>query len=258
MLDLGSHSGSFNADPYPLRVIRLDCERPSPLPAQPFVQADAAHLPFRAETFDAVVSNHSLEHMEQWEMATQEIGAVLKPDGKLYLAVPDSTTLTDRLYRWLARGGGHVNRFSSVETLGAKIERQTGKPLAGVRTLCTSLSFLNRRNLRTRAPRRLWLLGGGQEKILVFLTYLFRLLDRHFHTRLSLYGWVLYFGEIGEPIGSYPWTNVCVRCGSGHPSAWLKAQGVVRRNPFFGHSFRCPQCEANNLFTEDADYSFLR
>lgn len=78
------------------------------------VLADAAALPFASASFDAVVANHSLEHFADLDGALGEIGRVLAPAGALYIAVPDATTFTDRLYRWLARGGGHVNRFSSV------------------------------------------------------------------------------------------------------------------------------------------------
>ena len=110
VLDLGSGAGSFDAGPF--IAIRADLDRPATI-ATNFVQTDAARLPFADRVFDAVISNHSLEHFDDLAGALAEIGRVLKPSGALYIAVPDASTFCDRLYRWLARGGGHVNPFTS-------------------------------------------------------------------------------------------------------------------------------------------------
>ncbi len=254
VLDLGSRSGSFTYTAYPIAILAVDIEPPAQHGAACFVQADAGHLPFAAASFDAVICNHSLEHFVQLDAALEEIGRVLKRPGKLYVAVPDSGTLTDRLYRWLARGGGHVNAFASADDLVGKIRARIPEPLAAVRPLCTSLSFLNPRNHPSRPPRKLWLLGGGNETVLVWLTYLLRAADRALHTRLALYGWALFFGEYAEPIRQDAWTNVCVRCGSGHPSDWLVGQGCVRKGILFGRRFACPDCGAVNRFTADEKY----
>jgi hypothetical protein len=119
------------------------------------------------------------------------------------------------------------------------------------RPLCTSFSFLNRRNRRTRSPRRLWLLGGGTETSLFLATYILRLLDRFLGTRLSFYGWALYFGSAPDHLDSGCWTNVCIRCGSGHPSDRLLC--VL---PFLP-AYRCPACGTLNLFTDDKHYRRL-
>ena len=44
------------------------------------------------------------------------------------------------------------------------------------------------------------LIGGGTETSLRLLSYLFRLSDRFLHTRMSVYGWALYFGNVETPI----------------------------------------------------------
>jgi SAM-dependent methyltransferase len=108
VLDLGARTGSFTTGRPDLSVIRLDLEIPANHGAGLYVGADAARMPFRAEAFDAIIGNHSLEHFVELEATIREIGRVMKRGGSLYLAVPDASTLSDRIYRWLARGGGHV------------------------------------------------------------------------------------------------------------------------------------------------------
>src|SRR3984957_16440514 len=151
VLDLGSQAGSFNAADYPELVsIAVDlispgagfCKRP-----HHFVRAEASCLPFRSRTFDAIVLNHSLEHFEQLKPALQEIGRVVRPDGAIYVAVPDATTFSDRLYRKVFRDrGGHVNLFGSESELSKTLAWYFGLKPAGSRTLCASLTFLNRRS----------------------------------------------------------------------------------------------------------------
>jgi SAM-dependent methyltransferase len=258
VLDLGCRGGSFDPSLYPLRTVRVDIEAvPDNAPVD-FVQADAASLPFPDGSFDVIIANHSLEHFENLHAALKELARVVKPQGSLYIAVPDSSVFCDWLYRWLASGGGHVNAFTSRENLIASVERHTGMHIAGSRSLLTSFSFLNRKNSSAAIPRKLMVLGGGREGILVLLSALARLLDRRLHTRLSLYGWALYFGDLEEEVDARPWSNVCVRCGSGSASEFLQARGLVHRTLRLIKSYRCPSCGAWNPFTQDQDYAHLR
>ena len=255
ILDLGSGAGSFPSSMGPFIAIRADLDYPSS-PAQNFAQADAARLPFADRAFDAVISNHSLEHFHDLAGALAEIGRVLKPTGALYISVPDASTFADRLYRWLARGGGHVNPFTSAPELAASIERATHLRHVNTRTLFASLSYLNRRNARVAGPRRLLVVGGGTDLSLYLFTYLSRVSDRLFGTRLSVYGWALYFGSFPVPVDTDVWSNVCIRCGSGAQSEWLREVKVVRRQ-FFLPVYRCPSCGTTNLFSEDRHYQRL-
>ena len=126
------------------------------------------------------------------------------------------------------------------------------------RTLCTSLSWLNRKNRRARAPRRVWFLGGGTQVSLLLFSYFARMSDRFLGTRLSVYGWALYFGNIDAPIDCETRTDACLRCGSGHPSNWLlHDRKLVRRVLWFLRTYRCPDCGTLNLFTDDRRYPHL-
>ena len=189
ILDIGSGRGSFDTKGGSFTVVRTDLERQAGGTPN-FVQADAARLPFADCSFDLIVSNHSLEHFDDLAGSLREIGRAVKPNGALYVAVPDSTTISDLLYRWLARGGGHVNPFSSAGNLASTIARATGLRHVATRTLCTSLACLNRRNRRGPAPRRLLLLGGGTKTSLRLIAYLMRLSDRFLRTRASVYLWM--------------------------------------------------------------------
>jgi SAM-dependent methyltransferase len=252
LLDLGCASGSFSPEATLADVVRVDRDVPSALAKDAkFVQADAASLPFEECTFDAVVSNHSLEHFADLEGALREVGRVIRPGASLFVAVPDASTLTDRLYRWLARGGGHVNAFTSPGETVALIERATGLPHVGTRTLCSSLSFLNRRNSPRPAPRRLLLVGAGYEWSLCLYVWISRRIDALLKTRLSIYGWAFYFGNIVGPVDAETWKNVCVRCGSGMSPVRLQEQPKIRRGVLGVRIYRCPQCGARNPFTQD-------
>jgi len=236
VLDLGARTGSFHSPRRDLIVVRVDLDAPAgPVPGF-YVAGDAARLPFASRAFDAVVSNHSLEHFVELEPAVREIGRVLKTGGALYIAVPDATTVTDRIYRWLGRGGGHVNAFRSPADVIGVVERLAGVPHRGTVPLISSLSFLNAHNFTARPPRRIALFAFGNERFLAFLIGALKALDRRLGTRLSHYGWALYFGSALPPTADI-WWNVCVRCGSGHPPAALPR----------ARSYRCPQCGGWNL-----------
>jgi len=250
VLDLGSRTGSFNSEGLPCVTICVDADVPGTHP-QRFVAARAEALPFRDGRFAAVISNHSLEHFEALSEALDEIGRVVSKNGFVYVAVPDSSTVTDRIYRRLARGGGHVNSFTSSAEVARLVSEKAGRPHAGTRVLCTSLSFLNRANIRGKPQKLLWLFGGGSETLLRVITYAFRLADRIFRTRTCVYGWAFYFGT-GLAVDTKTWTNVCVRCGSAHPSEKLRKEAGVKKRVY-----RCPNCGAKNYLTQDEKYTFL-
>src|SRR5271157_3491550 len=113
VLDLGALTGSFPTDYCPgALVVRVDLELPAPGTCADFVQADAGCLPFPDRSFDAVIANHSLEHIRGLSTALGEIGRVLGSEGGLFVAVPDASTFSDRLFRWIYQdASGHINPF---------------------------------------------------------------------------------------------------------------------------------------------------
>jgi SAM-dependent methyltransferase len=239
VLDLGARSGSFETSRQDLDIVRLDLEIQTRRGTGSYVAGDAARMPFAANSFDLVVSNHSLEHFVELEATVREIGRVVRSDGALFVAVPDAGTLADRIYRWLGRGGGHVNPFYSPQEVIAQVEGLTGLQHRGTRVLISSFSFLNARNIEGRRQRKLALFGFGNERYVAVWVWLLREIDRRLGTRLSHYGWSFWFGNVG-PAEEETWVNVCVRCGSGHPAKELPETWV----------YRCPACNGWNLKTE--------
>ena len=244
--------GSVNPEAYPdLRFILVDNEFPKISCGIGFVQADGARLPFRDRAFDAVIVNHCLEHVADLPSALHEIGRVLQQNGSLYASVPDASTFTDRIYRWIFHGGGHINAFRNPHEIESQIAASTALRPVARRVLYTSLIYLGRHNFAGRPPRKVWLFGNGHLRFVACLTYALRLLDRAFGARTSVYGWAFYFGDIREEIATVPWTNVCVRCGTGHSSASLIANQRVQRAILTPPSYDCPVCSTWNLFTID-------
>ena len=61
---------------------------PELFPFVPCVRADVTELPFEDASFDWIISNHVLEHIEDEEKCLAEISRVLKPSGSALLTFP--------------------------------------------------------------------------------------------------------------------------------------------------------------------------
>jgi SAM-dependent methyltransferase/DNA-directed RNA polymerase subunit RPC12/RpoP len=248
ILDLGCGAGSLRTQLAGLNVIGVDLD-PNELPHNPDLPAACAasdSLPFATRSFDLVICHHSLEHFRDIPGAIREIRRVLKPEGRLFVSVPDGSSFSDRLYRLLLCGGGHFQRFSFESAVGA-VESGTGLHLAAWRELFSSFIFVDRRNfvpaprgrLPGPLPRRMRWLGHLPswcfDATRLFLNLSSRLADRCFSTRFSLYGWALAFGPDAKPPVAEPgcW-NVCMSCGA----ALDRATGLL---------YRCPRCSTMNF-----------
>lgn len=62
-----------------------------------FVESDVITMDFDDNTFDAVVSFETLEHLGQQEQLISEFKRVLKPDGILIISTPDKKEYSDKM-----------------------------------------------------------------------------------------------------------------------------------------------------------------
>jgi SAM-dependent methyltransferase len=115
VLDIGAGHGSFEYCSFAANTIGIDTE--IPLDGKPslktrFIRCEAEALPFTSNLFDAVVGNFVFEHFSIPERVLGEIQRVLKPSGLLYVAIPNSASLEDKLFRLLGGHRYHHQRYS--------------------------------------------------------------------------------------------------------------------------------------------------
>ncbi len=77
------------------------------------ITADLTDLPFENESFDWVIANHVLEHIENEKQALSEIKRVLKSKGKAILMIPYSPILSNDIHSEL-----HWSPNQRMELLG--------------------------------------------------------------------------------------------------------------------------------------------
>jgi len=257
VLDVGSGAGSFPNSLFGCCVVALDEDlaafrTAAELPPGPYfrVFGRSGGMPFGNSTFDLVICHHALEHIEGVEATLGEIARVLKPSGRLYIAVPNGYGFCDGLYRWIFQGGGHVNRFRR-DALVASVEGSVRIRLVRRQQLYSSFVYLRRLIELLQAPppdlaprllafRRLPPRAIGLLQHVLYIGT--RLADRLFHTDLALYGWAFYFERSSAPVVQEPgYINVCLYCGAGHPAASLerpsrftcRCTACNRVNPYF-------------------------
>src|SRR5258708_5750164 len=256
VLDLGAGAGSLGSFAYPCMIVSVDCDDDS------FANAYASaptrvigrgeQLPFTASTFDLVLCHHFLEHVANLTCTLSEISRVLKPDGRLYVAVPNGYGLCDGIYRYVFHGGDHVNRFSQ-QTLITLVERAIVVRLTSWQKLYSSFAYLSRIKQLNKAilstlPARvrvLFFLPRGI--IFLFQASLYlgtRFLDYIGGSSLALYGWAFYFAGVDAspnmPAEIAAYINVCLYCGSGHAATDLRTR--------FFLFYRCPTCSRRGLY----------
>lgn len=155
VLDLGCGNGSFGYMHVPnLQIDALDefPEPRQPLPAHvQYRQGRAEALPYDDDRFDLIVTNFVMEHVTDFPQALAEITRVLKRGGHLYMAVPNSRSFEDALFRGLFAGGGHIQRHT-FESVMATVYRLTPLKLIGYIEWPAGFVFLeDREGLRALA-----------------------------------------------------------------------------------------------------------
>src|SRR6185295_18086469 len=107
------------------------------------VCADSRSIPLANASVDAVICHHTLEHFGEYRTTLSEIGRVLRPDGWLWIAIPDGYGFDDALYRKVFSGGGHVNRFSR-DGLIREVQEITGLRLTDSCLLFSGFVYLKK------------------------------------------------------------------------------------------------------------------
>ena len=98
----------------------------SRLPSVTFMQIDARKIPFQEE-FDVIGAFDVLEHVKEDELVIAQIREALKPDGFLFLTVPQHAWLWSAIDEY----SFHVRRYSAkeiqdkIEAAGFQIVRST-------------------------------------------------------------------------------------------------------------------------------------
>ncbi len=94
-------------------------------PAAAVAAADAEALPFAAARFDLVVSSSTFQWLPRLEPALGECARVLRPGGRLVLALFAERTLVELREAWRAAAGpgagGRLHRFFTIGEVGAAL-----------------------------------------------------------------------------------------------------------------------------------------
>jgi 2-polyprenyl-3-methyl-5-hydroxy-6-metoxy-1,4-benzoquinol methylase len=86
-----------------------------------FIVADAHKLPFKNETFDAVISTESLEHVADPKLVLSEAKRVLKRNGELVVEMDSGNLLFNTVwYLWTKLGRGRVWKESHLTMFNSK------------------------------------------------------------------------------------------------------------------------------------------
>src|SRR5262249_16633981 len=94
-------------------------------------------------SIDAVICHHSMEHFAGYARALDEIQRVLKPNGMLWIAVPNGYSFDDALYRFTDAGHSHVNRFR-LDRLIREVQTRTDLKLVQSFPLFSGFVYLKK------------------------------------------------------------------------------------------------------------------
>lgn len=101
------------------------CDQLRTLPGAAVKQCDAHHLPFDDDSFDAVVANHMLYHLDDPDAALREFARVLRPGGRTFIALNGEDHLPE-----LFQVGAAIGRTSTIKRQ-ARIKVETAPTFLG-------------------------------------------------------------------------------------------------------------------------------
>ena len=247
VLDGGCGTGSFDYKNHEIRIVGVDINFPEndqkiddlkSLGNVSFIRADCMYLPFKPKAFDALIYNNTLEHFSNIESCISEADRTSKTDCYLYVAIPDGSSFDDRLYRFLYKGGGHVNQFT-FDSFRKMISDFSDFKLNSFGELYSGFTYLTppkeaHKHLKN-VPLRffLYLSLNANEILQRTLIWITRTFDKVFRTNIKLYGYILLFSkkekEIVERKG---FINTCRKCGSGF-NPMVHHKNIERKIFFF-------------------------
>ena len=112
VLDLGAGAGTFPYGSYPALDVTAVELRPRPGSAatrsRRLVCGSGHELPFQSAVFDLVIAHWLFEHVDDLERTYDEVARVVRPGGLLAVAVPNSHSFEDRMYRFVS----HVYKYA--------------------------------------------------------------------------------------------------------------------------------------------------
>lgn len=227
VLDLGCGSGTVPYAQFPqVQFFGLDqyAHTSSEIwpPNARLVLGDAELLPFGCNSFDGAICNFVFEHFQAPRPALRDLARVIRPGGFLYLSVPRSASLNDRLYRLTLKGGGHLQRYSFQSFL-AMVYEETAFKLQALGPATGGFTWL--RDVPHGPVIRSLLYRGFQ--------WWRRATGRNL---LASSDYLLLF-RLGERPGFVTIRAVCCNCGN--PLAEIPG-GTT-------NSWRCPTCAFENL-----------
>lgn len=121
--ELWTHVGRPGARPVLTDVSPAMCARLRAVPDADVVRCDAVRLPFADATFDALIANHVLYHLDDPDAALREFARVLRPGGRIAIAVNGRDHLAE-LDALAPSNVMAINDFSA-ETGPARVARQS-------------------------------------------------------------------------------------------------------------------------------------
>ncbi len=257
-LDLGCGPGSFDYSRCLFRVVGIDLHLDAKTLFRDngrvqYVQSTAGEIPLRDGSVDLVFCHHTLEHFPDYKRTLSEIGRVLRPEGLLWIAVPDGYSFDDVLFRHIFSGGGHVNQFRRVE-LTREVSALTGTSLVQSVRLYSGFVYLKipTEEQLVHFPETAKYLADIPERLstlwITIVNLVTRVLDKTLGSEASLYGWGLVFSKGSIEVASMKSCfNVCWNCGSGNAADDLDREGLI--SSWLGlRVYRCGGCNRRNFF----------
>ncbi|KEY70488.1 hypothetical protein S7711_09989 [Stachybotrys chartarum IBT 7711] len=120
LLEIGAGMGELWRQPHHdiagLDLVLTDfseamCDELRKVPGAVVVQCDAHNLPFDDASFDAVVANHMLYHLDDPDKALSEFARVLRPGGRVFIALNGEDHLPELF--WVGAAIGRTSKIKS-------------------------------------------------------------------------------------------------------------------------------------------------